>query len=101
VSAARYEDLKITALRWNPRSDRRGDQGTEEAAVPEGTVVPLEPALLSVQQAAKYLSVGRTELFKMLKEGRIRSIRRGRRRLVPKAELDRFIREEVIKGQEK
>jgi excisionase family DNA binding protein len=69
--------------------------------VPQGTVVEVQPALLSVEEAARYLSIGRSEIFKMLREGRIRSIKRGRRRLVPKSELDKFIREEVAKGQEK
>jgi excisionase family DNA binding protein len=62
-------------------------------SVPEGRVVPVEPALLGVAEAARYLGLGRTEVFILLREQRIRSIKRGRRRLVPRSELDRFVQE--------
>jgi excisionase family DNA binding protein len=41
------------------------------------------PALLSIQEAARRLSVGRTRLYDEIGAGRLRSVRIGRRRLVP------------------
>ncbi len=74
-------------------------QGPSEDKVTlrEGVVLELPPVLLGVEEAAKGLSVGRTEVFIMIRQGRLRSIKRGRRRLIPKSELDRFVREELGK----
>ncbi len=91
--------VRIISLEWNPRhSAPRTD---EVATVPEARVVEIEPALLNVTEAARYLACGRTTLFMILREGRIRSIRRGRRRLIPRSELDKFVAEEVARQQEK
>ena len=86
----------------NPRAGDRQPQeepGEVKGAVREGVVVELGPALLGVEEAAKYLSVGRSEVFKLIRERRIRSIKRGRRRQIPKSELDRFVRQELDKDE--
>lgn len=57
-----------------------------------------EPVLLSVQDAARALGVGRTEIFLMVKRGDIGSVRIGRRRLIPLAEINRFVEREMNKG---
>lgn len=54
-----------------------------------------EPLLVGVRQAAKALGVGRDSAYQLVREGRLRAVRVGRRLLVPVAELDEFIRREV------
>jgi excisionase family DNA binding protein len=51
--------------------------------------------LLSIEQAARALSIGRTALYSEIKAGRIRSVKVGRRRLVPSSAIS-----EVASGQE-
>jgi excisionase family DNA binding protein len=46
--------------------------------------------LLSVAEAAKTLGIGRTRLYAELQAGRVRSVRSGRRRLVPSSTLADF-----------
>ncbi len=53
-----------------------------------------EPALLlKVEDAARLLGVGRTTLFELISQGRIQTVRVGRRRLVVRAGLERFVEE--------
>lgn len=48
--------------------------------------------LLSVEDAARALSIGRTTAFAKIKSGELGSVQCGSRRLVPVEELDRFVR---------
>jgi excisionase family DNA binding protein len=50
--------------------------------------------LLSIEQAARALGIGRTALYSEIGAGRIRSIKVGRRRLVPSSAIS-----EVASGQ--
>ena len=50
--------------------------------------------LLSAEQCAKLLGLGRTYIFRLLAEGRLESIALGRRRLIPRDALDAFIARE-------
>lgn len=36
-------------------------------------------------------NLGRTKYFELLKDGQLRSVKVGRRRMVPQSEIDRFI----------
>lgn len=90
--------FRIVSLRLSSRAGARTEQVAEDP-IPEGRVVEVQPILLSVEQASKALSVGRTEVFRLLREQRLRSIKRGRRRLIPRAELDRYVEEEMKKDQ--
>ena len=47
---------------------------------------------LTVLEAAAYLRVSRTALFALISSGEIRSVKAGRRRLVPMEELARYRR---------
>jgi excisionase family DNA binding protein len=47
----------------------------------------------SVEEAAKLLGVSRVTIFRRLAEGRIGSIRLGRRRLIPTHALETLLRE--------
>lgn len=50
-----------------------------------------QPMLLDMKQIAEALNVGRSTAFGLVKDGKLRSVQIGRRRLVPKAALDDFI----------
>jgi excisionase family DNA binding protein len=47
--------------------------------------------LLSIDEAARSLGVGRTALYAVLATGELRSLRVGRRRLVPASAVDEYI----------
>ena len=51
--------------------------------------------VLTVAQAAKVLSIGRTHCYRAIHEGKIGHIRLGGKILVPRAEIDRIIQEGV------
>jgi excisionase family DNA binding protein len=53
-----------------------------------------EPLLVSVREAAKRLGLGRDTAYQLVREGRIHSVALGRKRLVPVAELARFVERE-------
>jgi excisionase family DNA binding protein len=47
--------------------------------------------LLSVDEAAQALSIGRSRLYDELESGRLRSLRVGRRRLVPASAIGEYV----------
>jgi excisionase family DNA binding protein len=49
--------------------------------------------LLSIDEAAKRLGVGRSTTKTLLGQGRLRSVRLGRRRLIPEAAIGQLIGE--------
>lgn len=51
--------------------------------------------LISVRDAARELGIGRDTAYALVREGRLRSISVGRRILVPRAELERFVEREA------
>ena len=51
--------------------------------------------LLTVEEAADRLSVGRSSLYNLVMSGEIVSIKLGRSRRVPAAELERFVSERL------
>ena len=53
----------------------------------------LEPLVVSVEAAARLLSISRNHAYLAVKRGDIPTIRVGRRILVPKAALDRMLEE--------
>ena len=58
------------------------------------TTPPDEPSLLlTVEDTAKLLSVSRNTVFKLLRSGDLASMTIGAKRLIPREEIDRFIRE--------
>ena len=54
-----------------------------------------EPLLLGVKDAARVLGLGRDTAYQLVREGRLRAVRVGRRVLVPRAELEAFIAREA------
>ena len=57
---------------------------------------PEAPLLLSVRDVASRLGIGINTTYKFVREGRIRSISVGRRRLIPLSELQDFIEREAV-----
>jgi excisionase family DNA binding protein len=55
-----------------------------------------EPLLLSVPGFQRELgSLGRDTIYQLVREGRIRSVRVGRKILIPRSELEAFIEREL------
>lgn len=54
---------------------------------------PAPPTVLTVDEAADRLKVSRSLIYSQLRAGGLRSVRLGRRRLIPAAEVDRIISE--------
>ena len=53
------------------------------------------PLAVSPRKAARYLDVGHDAIYQLLNEGRLRSVKLGRRRLIPITELERFLTDEL------
>ncbi len=51
----------------------------------------MAPALVSVSEAASYLGIGRTSLYALVKDRKLRCVRVGQRTRFAIRELDRFI----------
>jgi excisionase family DNA binding protein len=62
----------------------------EELAAEAGTRAPAPDRLLSVDEAARMLGVGRTSLYQEIQAGRCRSVKVGRRRLIPESSLAEY-----------
>lgn len=54
-------------------------------------VAPLEPRLVSVNQAAEALGIGRDLAYRLIAKGVLASIKVGKRRLVPVQALDELV----------
>jgi excisionase family DNA binding protein len=61
--------------------------------VPAESVSGLGKLAVSVEQAAHMLSIGRTTMFEIIGLGAVRTVKIGARRLVPVAELQRYVSE--------
>lgn len=55
-----------------------------------------DPLLVGVRAAAEILGVGRDATYRLVREGRLRSVFVAGRRLVPRRELEDFVRREVV-----
>lgn len=51
----------------------------------------MEPAAVNPDVAAQQLGVSRTTTYRLIREGQLRSLKIGRRRLVPTSEISRFL----------
>lgn len=49
------------------------------------------PLLIAVSEAARRLGLGRTTVYAEIAAGRLRTVKAGRRRLVPVAALDEYV----------
>ena len=53
------------------------------------------PILLSPEQCAEMLGIGRSFVYQLIATGRLKSLKLNRRRLVPRAALDAFVAREL------
>lgn len=58
-------------------------------------MIVVERAALGVEAAGRYLGVARATLYRLMDSGTIRSFHIGRRHLLLKVELDRYIAQQV------
>lgn len=63
--------------------------GERKMIMKAGTVVPA--VLYSVDEAALALRLSRSALYELIRSGRLRSVKSGRRRLVPVAALTEYV----------
>jgi len=63
----------------------------EEAAALRSTTMVTQPVLVTVDQVAKMLSIGRTAAWELVRQGKIKSIKIGRTRRVPIAAIQEYI----------
>lgn len=56
---------------------------------------PEERLLLRVEESAAVLNVSRARLFELLGRGEIRSLKIGRSRRIPRAELERWVESQL------
>lgn len=51
----------------------------------------MEPLLVSVEDAAKAIGLGKSKLYELLLSGQLKSLKIGRRRLISRHDLNEFI----------
>ena len=62
-------------------------------SIEEGSGQRERPLLVTVDEAAELLGIGRTKTYRLIAAGQLRTVQIGRRRLVPRSELHAFIDE--------
>lgn len=62
------------------------------------TLITEPPRCLSVEDAARLLNVGRSTAYDLIRSGRLRSFKIGRRRLVPREALEVLIADLAEEG---
>jgi excisionase family DNA binding protein len=67
------------------------DDRTASAAETARTFVQIQPAVLNPREAAKYIGVGRSKFFELLKDGHIPMKKSGKHTLVKVSDLDAWI----------
>jgi excisionase family DNA binding protein len=71
----------IPCIRWHP------------LALQEGITL-MEALLISITDAAKALSVGRTSIYELIRSGQLETRKMGRRRLITAMSLRRLVGEQ-------
>ncbi|MGC8635251.1 MAG: excisionase family DNA-binding protein [Candidatus Limnocylindrales bacterium] len=69
-----------------------------ELAAQATALAPMPDRLLSVDEAADALGIGRSRLYEEIGTGRLRSLKVGRRRLVPASAITAYI-EALVDGE--
>jgi excisionase family DNA binding protein len=72
-----------------------GSRGTSSPtrAIGSSTDALGQPLLVTVEEAARLLGIGRTTMFELIGSGEVKSIRLGRRRLIARRSLEHFVDE--------
>jgi excisionase family DNA binding protein len=56
-----------------------------------------EALAVSVREAGRTLSIGRDTTYQLIREGRLKAVRIGRRLLIPRSELEAFLQREMTR----
>jgi excisionase family DNA binding protein len=59
-----------------------------------------EPLLLGVREAARRLGIGRDRCYELVRRGELRAVAVGRRRLIPRSELEVWIARQLERAEE-
>jgi len=51
------------------------------------------PLLLTIAQVAELLNLGRTKTYELVMSNRIKSVKLGRRRLIPRSNVEKYVSE--------
>jgi excisionase family DNA binding protein len=75
-----------------------GDPGREQAIsemapVRSSTTDATQTLLVTIEEAARLLGIGRTTMFELIGRGEVKSVRLGRRRLITRRSLESFVEE--------
>lgn len=57
------------------------------------TMTASNPLLLTITQVSLLLNLGRTKTYELIMSNRIKSVKLGRKRLVPRANVERYVTE--------
>jgi excisionase family DNA binding protein len=55
------------------------------------STTPFEPALVKIEPACRYLDVGRSKLYELIREGKLEAVKIGKSARVTTASLKRFV----------
>jgi len=92
IPTAWSEDVRLLADALALAAGRTGAQATSTVPTSAGAVSPVEDRLVfTVEEAAQLLGISRSFAYEAVQRGEIPSMRIGRRILVPKAALERFL----------
>jgi excisionase family DNA binding protein len=58
-----------------------------------------QPLTLTVNETAQALNISRATVYQLIRAGRLRTLKAGRRTLIPRRELDAFLERELEGGQ--
>jgi excisionase family DNA binding protein len=54
--------------------------------------MPEKPLLCSVIEAGRLISIGRSRIFELMNEGKLTSVKLGKRRLITTASIEAFVK---------
>lgn len=86
-------------VRRQPQDDDEwlnGSPGSSRSTIgepPRSAEVAGQTLLVTVEEAARLLGIGRTTMFELIGSGKVKSIRLGRRRLIARRNLELFVDE--------
>jgi len=64
------------------------------------TTLDIAPALLTVEQAARYLALGRSKTYALVANGTLPAVKLGRSVRVPRGRLDAWLEEQAQRAGE-
>jgi excisionase family DNA binding protein len=76
-----------------------GEAGTTRATTEVGSRAEMPRLLLTVEEAAQRIGICRSNMFKLIREGEVRSVKVGRLRRVTPAALEDFVRQLTAKEE--